>query len=919
MLHLLTSLLLLLCCLSVQARPPAVAFFYGEQPPWDLLQSFDLVVVDPGHVPDPKQLKLPNTRLAAYVSVGEIHPSRPYASQLPQSWLIGVNTAWGSRIIDQQAPGWPEFFTNQIIAPLWQAGYRDFFFDTLDSYHLIARSEEERRAQEAGLVALVRTVKARFPEARLIFNRGFEILPKVFRDVFAVAAESLFEGYDPNAQQFRPVPVADHDWLLAKLEQVRSEFHLPVIVIDYLPAAEREKARLTAQRIAALGFIPWVATPGLDTVGIGLVEAMPRKVLAIHEPLPDEYQLRFHNVIRRASMPLNYLGYSLEARDPHHLPSAPQAGRLAGVLVWLSKPLDRDSQQKLNTWLTQRLDEGVPIAVLGDLSFLFNTPLARRLGIFLEGSPDPNKPVLTVSKSDWIGFERTLRPHPHNFVPLRLENGEAHLTLAQGTLHGVGVAITPWGGFALAPYVLTTIPTEDSDRWLIDPFLFFEKALRLPEMPVPDVTTETGRRILMVHMDGDGFPTRAEMPGRPYASEVLRDRIVRRYRIPMTLSVIEGEISPQGVHPNEAPALEKIARDIFAEPHVEIASHSFSHPFIWHKVASELSETLENEGYRLNLPGYRFDLEREIEGSIRYIESRLAPPGKKVRMFLWTGDCNPGTDALARVASLGLLNMNGGDTLITRSLNTLTAVEGLGIARGAAFHIFAPNQNENVYTNRWRGPFYGFRQVIETFELTERPRRLKPIDIYFHTYIASKPEALKSLEEVFDWALKQETTPLFASEYAEKVLDFQHIAVARTITGGWRVRGAEKLRTLRWPLRLGFPVLSGSIGIAGFRESDKIGYLHLAASAAEWYFSPIAEHSPRLVSANGRVLEAQSENSSARWKLSAHVPLSFTLINISGCSVNADGKRVLPMRRSANFADFRLSHATATIEAICGQ
>ena len=52
--------------------------------------------------------------------------------------------------------------------------------------------------------------------------------------------------------------------------------------------------------------------------------------------------------------------------------------------------------------------------------------------------------------------------------------------------------------------------------------------------------------------------------------------------------------------------------------------------------------------------------------------------------------------------------------------------------------------NENVYTNDWTGPFYGFRDVIDTFRMTGEPRRLKPINLYYHTYSASKVAALKA-------------------------------------------------------------------------------------------------------------------------------------------------------------------------------
>ncbi|MFY0104199.1 hypothetical protein ABTP95_20415, partial [Acinetobacter baumannii] len=66
-------------------------------------------------------------------------------------------------------------------------------------------------------------------------------------------------------------------------------------------------------------------------------------------------------------------------------------------------------------------------------------------------------------------------------------------------------AIMPWGGFALAPFATTTLQVMDPPRWVLQPMLFLKRALRLPAIPVPDVTTEGGRRIQTSHLDGDGF------------------------------------------------------------------------------------------------------------------------------------------------------------------------------------------------------------------------------------------------------------------------------------------------------------------------------------------------------------------------------------------------------------------------------
>jgi peptidoglycan/xylan/chitin deacetylase (PgdA/CDA1 family) len=293
------------------------------------------------------------------------------------------------------------------------------------------------------------------------------------------------------------------------------------------------------------------------------------------------------------------------------------------------------------------------------------------------------------------------------------------------------------------------LPGSDQARWVVDPFAFFRRALALPPMPVPDTTTENGRRLSFVHIDGDGYASRAELPGTPLAGRALLEQVLKKHRAPTTLSVIEGEVAPHGLYPAISGEMEEIARESFALPHVEIATHTYSHPFRWREAAAA-DESASVRPYHLELPGYRFDLQREIAGSADYIQRRLAPPGKPVRLVLWSGDAQPAAAALQVAESRGLLNMNGGETVITRANPSLTAVAPLGVGRRTAhgarlWQTYAPMMNENVYTNLWTGPFYGFARVIETFELTGAPRRLKPIDLYFHTYSASKRASLTAL------------------------------------------------------------------------------------------------------------------------------------------------------------------------------
>jgi hypothetical protein len=262
--------------------------------------------------------------------------------------------------------------------------------------------------------------------------------------------------------------------------------------------------------------------------------------------------------------------------------------------------------------------------------------------------------------------------------------------------------------------------------------------------------------------------------------------------------------------------------------------------------------------------------------------------------------------------------MNGGDTVTTLSSNTLTEVEGLGFDKSGLFQVFAPNQNENVYTNEWTGPYYGFERVIETYELTEKPRRLKPIDIYFHTYIGTKLAGIQSLDKIFAYAMKQEVAPLHASDYTKQVQEFLHVAVART-AAGWRVRGTRLGRNLRLSPSMGLPDLDASRGIAGYNHANGDTYLHLASDDNELVLAAAPPAQPRLVSANAHLETASRAGGAYSWTLAGYVPLQVALSNVDGCRIRAGGVDIKPVRRQGDTFYFQLTgNAARPLEAICG-
>ncbi len=263
-----------LCALSAVSAARAgtdaptlrVAFYYGATPPTELLVRYDIAVLEPDSGFRPREHVLPNTQWFAYASVGEITPQRAYFAKLPKDWLLGHNTDWASRVVDQSRPDWPAFFVNHVIAPLWARGYRGFFLDTLDSYQLVKMTEAERARQRDGIVRVIRSIKTRYPAARLILNRGFELLPRIYGDVSAVAFESLYSGWDQARARYVRVNDADRNWLLAAARDVKSRYGLPVIAIDYCAPDDAECARRTAERIAADGIAPFITDGSLQTL-----------------------------------------------------------------------------------------------------------------------------------------------------------------------------------------------------------------------------------------------------------------------------------------------------------------------------------------------------------------------------------------------------------------------------------------------------------------------------------------------------------------------------------------------------------------------------------------------------------------------------------------------------------------------------
>lgn len=264
------SIIVLIAMAYLVARTEAqsVALCYAYQPNVTALSEFDWAVVDSDANFEPTNTSTDPLWLV-YVSVGEVTSNRPYFKQMPSDWLIGNNSEWASYIINQTASGWPSFFVNNISKPLWDRGFKGFFLDTLDSYQLAVTTDAELEQQENGLTKVILALKAQFPTAIIILNRGFEIMSGVHQASNMVAFESLYSGWNQGQQKYGSVSENDRNWLLGHAQDIKTKYQLPVLSIDYCPPDNKTCAQNTANLIKQQNIIPYVTDAMLQKVGYG--------------------------------------------------------------------------------------------------------------------------------------------------------------------------------------------------------------------------------------------------------------------------------------------------------------------------------------------------------------------------------------------------------------------------------------------------------------------------------------------------------------------------------------------------------------------------------------------------------------------------------------------------------------------------
>lgn len=618
-------------------------------------------------------------------------------------------------------------------------------------------------------------------------------------------------------------------------------------------------------------------------------EEIHRHILALYDSGRGQSQTR-NPIHQNAEFVLNHLGCIVDYWDlADDLPKADKMQNYRGVLTWFYSDAMRRPEQYL-TWAEAQVRTGRQFVILGNLGAFRDAEsgeflpikrvnkFLRTLGFVADNrhwTNDISRTELVSKTPIMVEFERTLDYELDNFEIYRLvdESCRPYLILQRNDVaasRSAMVLTSPAGGFAAAGYVIYENDETNRRRWRLNPFRFFEEAFGLAQLPRPDVTTRNGLRIWMSHIDGDAFISGSHFRRNAYCGEVIRDEILRKFQLPVSVSVVTSEV-------NQGPEFEDIARSIFALDWIEPASHSYSHPFYWDENSEDKGDY---ELRHLPIPGYEFDVRTEIAGSVAFINKNLLPPNKKVKTFFWTGNCVPTAEALRQCRQANLLNINGGDTMFDRRSPSYTNVAPLSARVGNELQIYAAGANENIYTNNWSGPYYGYTDVLRTCTNTESPMRVKPIDVYYHFYSGERLASLNALKQILEETTREPVAPVFISEYLAIVQGFLN-ATLEQIESGWRLSNYAECRTFRFDNTNLYPDLDRSRNVIGYLNFQGALYVHLGdASEARLILTDDQPQNVYLSRASHVVKSWSTQRNKISFATEGYGPATFEIANL---------------------------------------
>jgi hypothetical protein len=800
-------------------------FFVDLSPRPDALSlaAFDLCVLHPQAEVDLEPGHMAGNRFLAMLNVAELRAGSAQAKLAEKQSVRLVEGAEKGRfaVADPSQAGW----LGWAVAGSADAAARKGF----DGFVLSIGGQAADSRWQAAVLELAQVLKKRFQDKQILLDARLGLGGMAAGMVDGVLALGVHtQGGTNGTAELAPLDTGRG--ISSLLREARAA-GMRAFGVEFATPHDRKAAREAAGHLLTMGVLPFITTPALDGVNLGPVEEVSRRVLVLHgwdasltgEPAPEAGTTL---AARCLHAPLEWLGFRLEFMAMTKDAKLPDAAGFRGVILDGSLLLDVEQQRQLAAWVREEAKaKHVPLLLAGMpwRDELVLKEVREVLGLGGTGKAAPRLVKTSVAQMDSSALRggMGITARSMGFLDLEAPAG-AKIVLAVHGQDTLGadhrfdqVFHAPWGAAWMEPAALSAGPQTDL-------FAFAAEWLGQGGVsPAPDTTTLDGRRVFFNTFSAEGFTRPSTLPGFRLCAEIVRERILSRYFLPFTVAVCEADLRGWrlGQEPEDAPHYEQLARSIFDMPHVAAASYSFSQPVNW-AAAGKITGPLNDHAI-----SSRYDMPREVAGSMSYIHRSLLPLGKNVSLMLWPSGGAPSSEAIDFCAKLGVQSLTPAPFRAAVDAARSTGLETGEIAASSWRH----GEHVEVFATAAGHPEASpapERQLAAWQAESKAGRRISPVVLSASFQDVQDEKKLTELTQALDWCAAEPLHAITAAAYAASVRDAARTRVLRLGDRHWIVLNEGRARTLRLPASAGVPDMARCAGISGYTISQGQIYIH---------------------------------------------------------------------------------------------
>lgn len=738
-----------------------------------MLSAFDLSIVRADARLNLETQQALGNKVLARVNVFEVIDGHPHAqaARMVEVPLL-PEAKKGYFRLDATHPNWVPLVVYEIIQDAAELGFDGFVISGLETL--------SQDAERAACVRLLEALENTYPDKTLVMEGGFDLVSSCHRALEGV----LFLGQDGLPQSRRD----------KRIREVR-RLGIQPLVVDFMPA-ETPQAVLQecALRYQAMGALSAFTTLDLQGVHLGPLVEMSRDIAVLHT---GDARSSFTAQVLHGS--LEWLGYRVryvQVNPQMDVATLLEAALAKSCAVVFDRSLDVEALPNAQSLLLNLAQA----ARAKKKALLFNRPLWKTALEFkawadlldLKGSGTALEPTnlrVRLMEEAFLARRGQLNAGAGPFLDLQAPAGSSILF---STTNGQAIAdtafLTNWGGMWLDDGIASQPP-------LLNPLSFLEICFKGPEMPVPDLASQNGRRLFIPTVSSKGFAQTTSLPGLPTTGEALMERLLSRYSIPFTVALCESEVNATapGLNRRDALRLQSAAKHLLALPHVHAASATMSRPQAWQSGGP---------------------MEREVAGSLAALHRQLLPEGKKIELVLWP-ESSPAPDER------------------TVSFSRQMGVENASMTRHTAGPFPLPpmtwghgNSHQTLATAAAPQDRLHAEEFISQSEAENQRCWTHPLHLQISFEDALNEARLWEAERTLDWCVSQPLHAMSLADYARLTRDAAQTHVFMQGPRHWIIVNEGHARTFRLPRSLGLPDLERSAGLAGYTVRGSGVYIH---------------------------------------------------------------------------------------------